>query len=256
MHVRWCPSGPFVFLPIHAAGAYEKDGTVTDHLANYAISSYTPTLSALLDHNKASQPMKASILAIIQPAAPNVSPLPGTLKELGKLTQRVAESNVELKSLVGAEASIDAVITSMTNYSVVHFACHGTQDIKEPLNSGLILQDERLTLSKLMHTRLPNAQLAFLSACETAMGDDDHPNEAVHLAAGMLAAGFKSVVATMWTIPDSAAPIIADQVYARLLKDGKMESDKVAEALHYAIQHLRAKTTNFMSWLPFIHMGV
>ncbi|KAJ6522099.1 hypothetical protein DFH09DRAFT_938562 [Mycena vulgaris] len=40
--------------------------------------------------------------------------------------------------------------------------------------------------------------LAVLRACQTAMGDEKLPDEAVHLAASLLFAGFRSVVATMW----------------------------------------------------------
>ena len=148
------------------------------------------------------------------------------------------------------------VINHLADHTVAHFACHGAQDIQEPLKSGLLLHDGRLDLSTLIHTRLPRARLAFLSACETAMGDSDQPEEAIHLAAGMLAAGFKSVVATMWTIRDDAAPIVADHFYTRLLKDGRIEYGAAAEALHYAIQELRKQKRDFMSWMPFIHMGV
>ena len=108
-----------------------------------------------------------------------------------------------------------------------------------------------------MYTSLPNARIAFLSACETATGQENLPDEAVHLAAGMLAAGFKSVIGTMWAISDSAAPIVAERFYARLLKDGKVEDGKAAGALHYAVEDLRKRDpSDFMAWVPFIHIGV
>lgn len=40
---------------------------------------------------------------------------------------------------------------------------------------------------------LPKAFLAFLSACDTAMGDEKQPDQAVHLASTMLFAGFSVV---------------------------------------------------------------
>jgi CHAT domain-containing protein len=42
------------------------------------------------------------------------------------------------------------------------------------------------------------AVLAFLSACRTAQGDANAPDQAVHLAASMLFCGFWSVIGTMW----------------------------------------------------------
>jgi CHAT domain-containing protein len=68
-----------------------------------------------------------------------------------------------------------------------------------PLESGLILHDgHRLTVNEIMKQPTPSASLAFLSACETAVGTENLPDEAMHLAASLQFAGFRSVVATMW----------------------------------------------------------
>jgi CHAT domain-containing protein len=55
-------------------------------------------------------------------------------------------------------------------------------------------------IAGLMELKLDNAFLAFLSACEMAKGDKEQPDQAMHLAAGMLFRGFKSVIATMWYV--------------------------------------------------------
>jgi CHAT domain-containing protein len=96
-------------------------------------------------------------------------------------------------------------VDSLPGSSIIHFACHGVQDSDNPLNSGLMLSDGRLEISRIMHK--PDHEsgesntfmsLAFLSACETAKGDRQTPDEAMHLAATLLFAGFRAVVATMW----------------------------------------------------------
>src|ERR1700761_3221655 len=100
----------------------------------------------------------------------------------------------------------DTVMHHLHSSSVVHFACHGTQDLENPLNSGLILSDGRLDVARIMHTPLDgdvdmmknSIKLAFLSACETAKGDAHTPDEAIHLASTLLFARFCGVVATMW----------------------------------------------------------
>jgi CHAT domain-containing protein len=48
--------------------------------------------------------------------------------------------------------------------------------------------------------------LAFLSACETAKGDEAVPDEALHLAATLMFAGFRAVVATMWSVASYPSP--------------------------------------------------
>jgi CHAT domain-containing protein len=88
---------------------------------------------------------------------------------------------------------------ALESASIVHIACHGTQDAADPLQSAFHLSGDRtLTISDLMELDLKHAHLAFLSACETAKGDRKQPDQAIHLAATMLFAGFRSVIGTMW----------------------------------------------------------
>jgi CHAT domain-containing protein len=84
--------------------------------------------------------------------------------------------------------------------SLVHIACHGIQNTINPLSSGFCLSDSNLSVSRLMSLDLKDALFAFLSACETAKGDEKQPDQTVHLAAAMLFVGFRSVVATMWQV--------------------------------------------------------
>ena len=89
-------------------------------------------------------------------------------------------------------------------------------------------------------------------------GDEKLSEEAVHLAAGLMLAGYSGVVATMWSIKDKDAPVIADHVYTELFSDGEPDSTGAAVALHHAVKLLRQKVgdTAFSSWVPFIHIGV
>ena len=86
----------------------------------------------------------------------------------------------------------------LPSVSMVHFSCHGTQNPTRPLESALILLDGKFKVSAIIELHLPHASLAFLSVCETAMIDENAPDENIHLAASMLFAGFHGVVATMW----------------------------------------------------------
>ncbi|KAF8918549.1 CHAT domain-containing protein [Mucidula mucida] len=146
----------------------------------------------------------------------------------------------------------------------VHFACHGQQSIDNPVDSALLLSgQEKLKLSDIASVDLPDAELAFLSACQTAMGDDTLPAESLHLAAGMLLAGFRGVIATLWSIQDRDAPRVAHDVYGYMLREGdgrKSEdgSDEAAVALHRAVGRLRDQVgeTSFLSWVPWVHFGI
>jgi CHAT domain-containing protein len=258
LHIRWCPTGPLAFLPIHAAGIYNADGTVSHSLADVAVSSYTPSLTALINSSgrQVSEQSSSELLVVSQANSPGTKPLPGAAKELQYIHDRASDLKLPYHSLQGSEATVTGVLSAMKKYSWVHFACHGIQDTADPMNSGLRLSDGLLQLSDIIKEPLPNAEFAFLSACQTATGDETRPEEAIHLAAGMLLAGYRSVIGTMWSIGDSVAPLVADEVYGQILRDGKLNSAKAAQALQTTVRGLRERGHSFAFWVPFIHMGV
>jgi CHAT domain-containing protein len=155
--------------------------------------------------------------------------------------------------------------------NIAHIACHGIQDIVNATNSGFCLGDGRLTISDLMELDLQNPFLAFLSACETAKGDQEQPDLTMHLAAAMLFAGFTSVVATIWcvhmtdwagqklinfrSISDSDGPQVAQWFYEELFRHDDINADSVPYALDVAMERLRQSGAPPERWAPFIHMG-
>jgi CHAT domain-containing protein len=112
-----------------------------------------------------------------------------------------------------------------------------------------------------MSKAINNAGLAFLSACETAMGDQTLPEESVHLTSAMLAAGFPSVIGTMWAIADEDAPKVAQTFYETVFREGFQSEWKkplnAAYALHEALKCLREDVgeDEFDRWVPFVHFG-
>lgn len=133
------------------------------------------------------------VLAIIDPS------LPSTQKELNVLSERVSsDCTVVQLGVPNAPAVIASVLSQLPAATIVHFACHGIQDRADPLNSALILKDGMLTISEIMKQPYPNGSLAFLCACETAMGAANLPDEAMSLGASLIFSGFCNVVATMW----------------------------------------------------------
>ncbi|PVF90814.1 hypothetical protein CPB86DRAFT_720518 [Serendipita vermifera] len=62
----------------------------------------------------------------------------------------------------------------------------------------------------------------------------------------------------MWSIQDDLAPEVADEFYHHIMADdGRPDSRKAAEALHYSIQKLRKeRSIALTSWIPFVHLGM
>jgi CHAT domain-containing protein len=172
---------------------------------DYVVSSYTPTLTALLSPPLAPcGPVKTTV--VIQPDTPRHPYLPYTRDELRRIEEKVPKEWLTSLGTAESMASLSTVTPHLQTSSIIHFACHGIQDTKKPLQSTLMIGGEELTVAQIMKQSGPSHDgnentkkgLAFLSACQTAMGDKELPDEAMHLAATLLFAGFRSVVATMW----------------------------------------------------------
>ncbi|KAF7977335.1 hypothetical protein HWV62_4119 [Athelia sp. TMB] len=265
--IWWCPTSALCALPIHAAG----------QLPNKYISSYTPTLSALISARRSgnkppplnANDSKPSVLAIIHPGHP-----PKNTDEPDERLRTVfAERNViekaggpgRIRSLSKAEATRTAVLDELPNHKWLHFACHGHLDISSPFGSAFELETDPLWLSDLVQARLPNADFAFLAACDSATsgGTSNTPDESLHLAAAVQFCGVRSVVGTLWPMADGDGPRVAQVFYRHMLKEN--DSRRSAEALQKVVMAMRKKTGPWAKandegealqrWANYIHIG-
>jgi CHAT domain-containing protein len=136
-----------------------------------------------------------------------------------------------------------------------------SQNTIHPLKSSIYLHDGSLELSEITKKNLPDSDFVFLSACQTSTGDKNLPEEVLHLAAGMLAAGYRSVVGTMWSISDEHGSDIAESFYESLLENltsegSKIDGTRAARALYHATERFREKFDFLLAWVPYIHIGV
>jgi CHAT domain-containing protein len=208
-----------------------------------------------------------NFLLVSQPNTPGLKAIPGTRREAKALAEALQKDSFQTLHLDDREATLDNVKRAMMQHPWVHLACHAVQDTTSPLRSGFHLQDGLLDLSEIMKQQIPNADFAFLSACQTSAGDEKLSEEAVHLAAGMLAAGYRGVVSTMWSIKDNYGPDVAEEFYAYLCAQrAKAGEGKVglscagaAYALDFATRHIREKVKDseegLLTWVPYVHFG-
>jgi len=127
-------------------------------------------------------------------------PLPSTETELHNIRKHVPSSSLIALGASEEEISVEAIESQMAKSSIVHFACHGTQEKTNPLQSGLCIGGGLLTIARIIKQPLPNGSLAFLSACETATDVDELPDEAMSLRACLFYSGFRRVVAMMLSV--------------------------------------------------------
>ena len=255
----WCPTGPLNLLPMHAAGHHPRLRTGkgrTDCVPDRVISSYTPTLTALIRARPASPPAPARHLFIGMPTTPGQLPLPAVTTEQNVVATHFPPDGGN-QQLIGPHATREAVLAAAAAHSWIHMACHASQQHADPDRSGFAVWDGPLTIRDLAAQASHPREFAFLGACQTAAGSVHHLDEAIHLAAAMQFLGYRHVIATLWTIADSPAPQVADATYATLTSMGKPSPDQAAEALHHAVRSLRERyPADPLLWAPYIHLGI
>ncbi|KAG1720183.1 CHAT domain-containing protein [Suillus occidentalis] len=258
-----CPTAAFTSIPLHAAHPFRTnaDRSKEPCLEDLYICSYTPTLSALIRSRQMMKKCVSSSFVAIgqgQPGAGKGKALLAVDSELELVHKRVPETAT--RTIISGEAATRAgALEALQENTWVHLACHGKQDPTQPYNSHFVMRDEHLTLLDIMNRDIPHAEFAFLSACHTAVGDKEMPDEVVHLAAGLQFSGFKSVVGTLWEVNDSVARHVVEAFYTNMFNDSKddgvMDCTKAAWALNRATRSVKTKVP-LEQRMVFIHIGV
>ncbi|GAA0439460.1 hypothetical protein Acor_13980 [Acrocarpospora corrugata] len=251
--VWWCPTGALVGLPLHAAGYHDTSGrSVLDR----TISSYTSTVGAL-SRAKSGGLAKGDrrLLTVGVPLSPQTPPLRFAQHEVNTVIRRVGREHTDL--LYGEVATRDDVAAALKDHAWAHFACHGSQDPHRPARGALHLADGPLTVVDIADLKLQHAELAYLSACQSAVGGVRLPDESIHLAGALQLAGYRHVIATLWSIQETHAVEMADHTYRNLARGSAgLDVTRAAEAVRDATTAIRADHPHSPGvWVPYVHFG-
>ncbi len=242
--VWWCPTGMLSFLPLHAAGHHDGSGRA---VLDRVVSSYTPTVRALLHARARPAATGTGLVAVAMSQTPGQQSLPATVAE----ARALAAGRWRAVELMDGTARFDAVVAALARSGWAHFACHAISDPLSPSESRLLLHDRPLAVRDISRLRLQEAELAFLSACSTARGNEQLADEAIHIASAFQLAGYRNVVATLWPVLDATAARVAEGFY-----DRHRHGDDTAEALHGVVRDLRtAQPLSPSTWAAYVHAG-
>ncbi|MFN6002624.1 MAG: CHAT domain-containing protein [Dolichospermum sp.] len=132
------------------------------------------------------------------------------------------------------------------------FFCHGSFNSNCPLDSGLQLADEVLTLEDIItHLKLENCRLVTLAACESGMIDGYNiSDEYIGLPNGFLLAGSTNVVSSLWTVSTRATALLMVRFYQELKYQELKHENNLVLALQTAQRWLRdTNIRDFKQWL-------
>ena len=194
------------------------------------------------------------------------APLPATRQETDALVRAFGRSRVDI--LQGDAATEPVVRAALPGHAILHLATHGYVTAKHSdVLAGLVLRgvpdstsgmnaDGVLQLFEIYGLRL-DADLAVLSACETASGSRVAGEGVFALSRGFLAAGAARVVASLWAVQDASTADLMTALFGRSPNTAHGERDW-SLALRDAKRAVRARPewASPTHWAAFVLTGV
>jgi tetratricopeptide (TPR) repeat protein/CHAT domain-containing protein len=221
--------------------------------------SYLPSIQVGINLHQHSKPDYKHLLSIENPDS-TIKLADGNEQSFPKLTAAEAESELICQMYAKFsqptrkhkdETTLTEVTTQLTidypkPHTVFHFTGHGYYDFFNPLNSALALsQGDRFTLREIGNLDLRNYQLACLSACETAIADNQSiTKEYIGIISAFMYSGVANVVSTLWTVESISSAILMVEFHRHYLA-----GETAATALVTAKNWLRnATSTELQDW--------
>jgi CHAT domain-containing protein/tetratricopeptide (TPR) repeat protein len=145
----------------------------------------------------------------------------------------------------------------LSEYQIIHFACHGFLDEKFPFRSALVLsvdegqeEDGFLQVREINNLRI-NADLVVLSACQTGNGSLEKGEGLLGLSRTFFSAGAHAVLSALWPINDQSTAALMGDFYKFLVQgQGKNEALRLAK-----LKMLKSKRSHPFYWAGFVLHG-
>ena len=147
------------------------------------------------------------------------------------------------------EATTDQLRTLGPTSRFVHIATHGFFRRDNPMFSSIRLGNGPLCVYDLYELRLA-ADLVTLSGCSTGLNVVVGGDEILGLVRGVLYAGARSVLLTLWDAHDRSTADFMQAFYRRL--EGGVSKARAAQA---AMREVREQYRHPFYWAPFSLMG-
>jgi CHAT domain-containing protein/tetratricopeptide (TPR) repeat protein len=164
--------------------------------------------------------------------------------------------------LIGNAAREETFKATASKYPVLHFAAHGVLDDVNPLYSRLLLatgsesEDGFLEAREIMKLDL-HAELAVLSACQTARGQVGSGEGLIGMSWALFIAGASTTVASQWKVDSASTALMMIDFHRNLQSEQGPLRSSAAEALRKAAIKLMAdpKYRHPFFWSGFVVVG-
>ena len=132
--VWWCPTSVFGYLPLHAMGPIPSDSGDLRYFSDLYITSYTPTLSALIASRKPDSGTQTPALPKLLVAQPSPSP-PGAWRPDAQVLR-----DFDLQAtcaLAGEMRHLPTVLDGLQRHQFACIAYNGDIKTGRPFNRGV-----------------------------------------------------------------------------------------------------------------------
>jgi CHAT domain-containing protein/Tfp pilus assembly protein PilF len=185
-----------------------------------------------------------------------LSPLPDAEKEVHTLGQLYGPNS---RVLIGRQAREATMKAEAGKFKILHFATHAILDDRNPLYSHIILSradnemndDGLLEAWELMKLDL-NAELAVLSACETARGRIAAGEGIIGMSWALFVAGSPAAVVSQWKVDSARSSELMIEFHRNLLRKRMTKSEALRQA---ALKVFRGPYNHPAYWAGFILIG-
>ena len=161
----------------------------------------------------------------------------------------VARVLPDSRVFLGSDATADQLRTHSGESRFVHIAAHGLFRRDNPMFSSIRLGDGPLGVYDLYQLRL-SADLVTLSGCSTGRSAVVGGDELLGLVRGLLYAGARAVLLTLWDAYDRSAADFMTAFY-RHLRSGRSKGVAARDAM----RELRHAYPHPFYWAPFTLIG-
>ena len=294
--ISWICTGAMSNAPVHAATNYRIRDRQSTAL-RFCLPAHASTIKMIASTqddttNSDVQDPAVKILGV------KMATTPGKKQPLQGLDQEFAAAKGNLPAGLTAtelpQPSADQVVSALPDSNIVHFACHGESHPNNPSKSCLLFQKslkadsmaqiprvspeneaysehynpvrDELSVATISRLHLPEAHLAVLSACTSAVNEAvPLADEALHIASMMQVAGYKHVIGTLWEDKNQACIDFAECFYKKLFTFDEDSADsrsnvswreKIPRAYVHAVEVLQDKYWMApLTWASFVHFG-
>lgn len=200
------------------------------------------------------KPDATRLIALGNPTVEDAA-LPGAEVEVTAIGELFAGRDVRIREQA-TETAIKQDFEALGKPKVIHFACHGVFERTAPQLTHLKLapddtNDGQLEVHELYGLDWEGVSLVTLSACSSAKGELGSGQDLVGMVRGMMFAGARCVVSSLWDVDDKATQELMLEFYRHYVA-GK----GAAESMRLAQQSLRKGRFSHPSfWAAFVTYG-